>query len=668
MRSKDRPASGRIAGVRACFQAPAAVCGHEQTILTDAATGVQGKLGVESTLAQSPGKSLKTAFLIVTLSSMLTACAGMAPASRPAAGAAAAPAARTATTPRAPAHPSLASGKPAHTSSRDGSESMAASGDTLPSVELTDELMYKLLSAEIAFQRGDWQQAYQTELSAAQQTRDPRLARRAVEIALAAKQADEAFSAVRLWRELAPQSPEATQYYLGFVLLGDNLDEAGQILTKRLADARTPTLPLMILQTQRLLATVKNREAAFALLDTLLTPYQDVPETHIALAQNAFLRGDGTRALSEARRALTMQPASEMALLTLVQVTPDRTVAEKIMTDYLSSYPASTDVRTAYARTLVEQKQFDKAQAQFEKLLLAQPDNLTSLYALGMLAVQTSQLPQAEQYLLSYLKALAASPDEDRDPGQALLILAQIAQDRGDTDGALKWLAQIDSGEHLFEAQLKRAQLVAKRGNLAQGRHMLQEMKPEGEHEQIQVILAEAQLLREANQADGALHLLGDALKRFPDNTDLLYDYAMMAEKINNLTIMEQALRRVIALTPANQNAYNALGYSFAERNMRLPEAYALVEKALSLAPDDPFIMDSMGWVEFRLGKLKEAEDLLRRAYAARADVEIAVHLGEVLWVKGQKADAQKYWRDASTKDPKNDTLKSTLTRLRVSL
>ncbi|HSY28097.1 MAG TPA: tetratricopeptide repeat protein, partial [Burkholderiaceae bacterium] len=172
----------------------------------------------------------------------------------------------------------------------------------------------------------------------------------------------------------------------------------------------------------------------------------------------------------------------------------------------------------------------------------------------------------------------------------------------------------------------------------------------------------------DANQAPEAMTVLAAGIKHFPDNTDLLYDYAMDAEKNNQLDICETSLRKIIELAPQNQQAYNALGYTFAERNMRLDEAYALVETALKLAPDDPFIIDSMGWVQFRLGKLKEAEELLRRAYAIRQDPEIAVHLGEVLWTKGQKADAHKLWREVGSKDPGNDSLKNTLARLHASL
>jgi Flp pilus assembly protein TadD len=181
-------------------------------------------------------------------------------------------------------------------------------------------------------------------------------------------------------------------------------------------------------------------------------------------------------------------------------------------------------------------------------------------------------------------------------------------------------------------------------------------------------MVAEAQLLRNVNQSREALSVLEAGLKRFPENTDLLYDYAMVAEKLDRMDLMETSLRKIMKLAPDNQHAYNALGYSLAERNIRLEEAYALVEKALRLAPEDPFIMDSMGWVQFRLGRLKESEALLRRAYALRPDPEIGVHLGEVLWVIGQREDAKKLWRDANSKDPKNDTLKSTLARLQVIL
>lgn len=540
--------------------------------------------------------------------------------------------------------------------------------DPLPSMELSRELLFKLLTAEIAFQRGDWQTGYMAEMSTAQETRDPRVARRAAEMALSAKRMDEALAAVRLWRDLAPASDEATQYYLGLILLGDNLAEAKPLLEQRLREARPQTRSLMAFQLQRLLARAKDKAAAFVLLEDVLKPYSDLPEAHLALAQSASANGDTQRAQQEARAALRVKPDSELAALTLAQVTPDKTESGKVLSDFLAQQPKARDVRTAYARMLVEQKEYEKARGEFQTLLKDQPQDLTALFALGILSTQVNDMAAAEKYLTTYLQVLSAQPDEERDPAQALMILAQIAEERKDNDAALRWLSQIEPGEGYFNAQIKRAQVTGKRGDVEGARRLLHGIDAAGEREQAQVVIAEAQVLRDANRMKEAMAVMEAAVKRFPENTDLLYDYAMLAEKNNQLDIMESSLRKIMQLAPNNQHAYNALGYSLAERNIRLQEAYTLVEQALKLAPEDPYIIDSMGWVQFRLGRLKEAEDLLRRAYVMRPDAEIAVHLGEVLWVKGQRDDAQKLWRDAKKKDPQNDTLKSTLARLNVKL
>jgi Flp pilus assembly protein TadD len=602
---------------------------------------------------------LKNVLLIVTLSTALSACATWPPQ-------AATPAGHTdgasaASEEKSPQRQKL--------SRRGGTISGGTQAeDTLPAMELTDELLYKLLASEIAAQRGDWQSAYITSLTLAQQTRDPRLARRAAELALSAKRSDEALNAVRLWRSLSPNSDEAAQYFLSFIVLSDNLAEAKPILEQRLKDAAPQTRGLMIFQIQRMLARAKDKTAAFALLEDVVKPYMAMPEGHLALAQGAFNVGNIPRAQQEAKTALKAKPDSELAILTLAQVTPEKAEASKVLADFLKRYPKSRDVRMAQARMLIDQKQYEKARSEFQALLKEQPKDLTTLFALGILSTQVNDAPAAEKYLTTYLDQLSTQPDEERDPTQALLLLAQIAEERKDSEAALKWLAQIEPGEGYFGAQIKRAQIYAKRGDIPTARKMLKEIGASGEREQTQLIIAEGQMLREANQVNEALDVLKAGTGRFPNNTDLLYDYAMLAEKDNQLEVMETSLRKIMQISPENQHAYNALGYSLAERNIRLEEALTLIEKALKLAPDDPFIMDSMGWVQFRLGRLKEAESLLRRAYELRPDAEIAVHLGEVLWVKGQKEDAQKLWRDAQTKDPQNDTLKSTLARFKLSL
>jgi tetratricopeptide (TPR) repeat protein len=547
----------------------------------------------------------------------------------------------------------------------------AKQGDEqLPNVNMTPAMMVQLMNAEMAFKKGDWQGPYLTLMSLAQQTRDPRLAKRAAEMALTAKQADDALAAVKLWRQFAPNSDEANQYYLGLVVLSDNLAEAESALKQRLAEATPGARGLVMFQAQQLVLRAKDKEAAIAMLERLVAPYGNMMEAHVVLAQSALARGAKEDALREARTALQIKPDSEIAILTLAQVTEGDEQSAKVLADFLQAHPDAKEVRTAYARLLVNAKQYEAARREFLTLDKAQPDNPGNLYALGILSMQINDNKTAEQYFTRFVEVMEKAPEEERDPSKAVLILSQLAEERGDIPAALGWLDRLDTPDPKiqFGSDLRRAQLTAKQGDLAGARKLLGTLKPEDPAEQAQVVLVEAQLLREAGKSQEAYKLMEQGLKRFPDNTDFLYDFALMAEKMGKTGVMEKSLRQVIAKAPENHHAYNALGYSLADRNVRLKEAYQLINKAQKMAPLDPFIMDSMGWVQYRLGKLDEAEAQLRKAYQLRNDPEIAIHLGEVLWKKGQHDDARKLWREARAKDPKNDALKSTLNRLRASL
>lgn len=545
-------------------------------------------------------------------------------------------------------------------------------GDALPSIPLTRDILFKLLSSEIAYQRGQWQSAYITLLSMAQQTRDARIARRASEVALGAKQGPEALAAIRLWRELAPNSEEAIQYYLSFMIMSDKIAESKPVFAERLREAPAPSRGLLMFQIQRVLARAKDKPAAFGLLNELLAPYPSMLETHLALALGALDNNDAARAEQESRTALTLQPDSELAALTLAQAAPDQDTAAKQLAAFLKTYPKAREVRFAYARILADQKKYDQARTEFESLLITQPEDLNALYALGVLSAQSNDMKKAEAYFTTYLNQLENQPSEKRDPTQVLLILAQIAEERGDSEAALNLLAKVDPSEKqnslYLSTQIKRAQLIGERGEVAAARKLLHDLNPPDQRQQVQIILVDSQILRNAGKINDAIDVLELGLKRYPSDTDLLYDYAITAEKLNRMDVMEKTLRHIITLAPNNHHAYNALGYSFADRNLRLEEAYTLIEKALKLAPEDPFIMDSMAWVLFRLNRLEEAENILRRTYVMRPDPEIAVHLGEVLWTKGERNDAKKIWREAEIKDPKNEILKSTLTRLKVNL
>ncbi|WP_374581187.1 tetratricopeptide repeat protein [Pseudoduganella sp.] len=592
---------------------------------------------------------MKNAFAIVTLSALVSACAIVPPeqaAPEPAAPAAAEPAPAAAVAKAAPA------------------------GDKLPNVELTSDLFYKLTKAELDFKRGQWQSAYVTMMVLAQQTRDPRLARRASEMALSAKQGNEALSAIRLWRELAPESDEAAQYFLGFAVLGDDLGEAEQLFAQRLKAAPPTGRPLLMFQMQQFLLRAKDKAAAFALMDRVLQPYLQTQEAHLVLAQGAHAAGNAERARAEARKAVEIKPDSELATLTLGQMLQDLDSAQQLFAGFLQANPGAREVRSAYARLLVEQKQYDQARAQFQLLLKDQPDNPATLYALGIMALQGQDTKSAEDYFKRYIAVLERQPDPERDPNKALMLLAQIAEERGDLDGALGWLEKIEADDPraMLSARLKRAHITARKGDVEGARAQLKEITAADVAEQVQILQTEGQLLRDAGRAVEAFKTLEDGVLRFPNSPDLMYDYALAAEKLGKVEAMETALRKVMESVPDNHHAYNALGYSLADRNIRLAEAYELIDKALKMAPGDPYIMDSMGWVLYRMGKLKEAEQSLRQAYALRSDAEIAVHLGEVLWMQGDKAGATKLWREARAKDPKNDALRSTLARLNAGI
>ena len=599
---------------------------------------------------------LKNAFAIVTLS-LLSACAGMGSHSS-------AHSPDIAGAPDAQQNPMAAQAFSPETD--DAPVATDAAG--LPVMPLTGNLMYRYLAAEIAFQRGDWESAFVTMESLVHQTHDPRLAQRGFEFAWLARQPEAALNAAKLWRALAPHSEEAMQNYLNAVVLTDELDEAQSVFERGLREEPAASRGSMIFQIQRLLAHAKDKDAAFKVLQAVLAPYPDLVETHLALAYGAYAKGDNQRAQEEAQTALKAKPDSQQAALILAQVNPDREAAMKFLSHFIAAHPAAKELRIAYARGLVEQKRYKEAEHELAALLKSDPENLAVLYMLGILEAQTNDNKAAEHHLASFIDVLSNRPGEDHDATSALQLLSQFAEERKDYEAALHWLDMIDAPDAHIGVEIRRAEIFARKGNLEGARKVLSDLTPEDRAQQIQIVAAEAQILREADHADEAMTVLDEGIKRFPDNTDLMYDYAMDAEKAGKLDVCEATLRRIIALSPENQQAYNALGYTFAERNMRLDEAYTLVQTALKLAPDDPFIIDSMGWVQFRLGRLKEAEELLRHAYSIRPDPEIAVHLGEVLWVKGQKADAHKLWREVGSKDPDNDALKSTLARLHVSL
>jgi Flp pilus assembly protein TadD len=396
--------------------------------------------------------------------------------------------------------------------------------------------------------------------------------------------------------------------------------------------------------------------------------------------------GDNARALALAERAQADDPLAAAPALVGLELMATTPAAEQLVTRHLAQPGAQANVRLAYVRSLSAAQRMLEAETQMRALTRDQPTQPGYWLTLGALQLELRQPRDADASLQRYLALGTAKPesapasDEDDDDDQpsdsfaeggrtqAWLMLAQAAEMRGDGKAAAQWLDKIDDPQRALEVQTRRAMLLAKQGKVREARALVQQV-PERRPEDVRAkLIAESQVLRDAKRWPDAHAVLVNANERFPSDIELLYEQAMTAEKLSRLDEMERTLRRVIELKPDHHHAYNALGYSLAERNQRLPEARELIARAVELAPNDPFIADSLGWVEFRLGNHAQALIHLQRAYASRPDTEIAAHLGEVLWTMGQRDEARRIWREGRSRDADNEVLRETLARLQVKL
>ena len=533
------------------------------------------------------------------------------------------------------------------------------SAEALPAQELTEPVLYEMLLGEIALQRGDAALAAQTFADLAQRTRDPRVARRAVEIANIARTPQFALQAARVWHEADPASVQALQTVAALLVRERQVEEAEPYLAKLLArdgDAAANGF----LQLGRLLAGNPDKQANLRLVRTLAERHPELPQARLAVAQAALAANDEATALAETRRAAAMRPGWEPAAIYEAQILQRRSSAEAAQSlhTFLEQHPQSREARLAYARLLVTDRRYAEARVEFEKLLAAHPGDADVLYAVGLLAMQLKDYATAEASLRKLLDA------GYRDPDSLRFMLGQAAEEQKKWDEAVRWYESIERGDQALAARLRVAGVLGKQGRLDEARAYLRTLEAEGA-ERVQVLMAEAQLLRDADRHRDAYELLGKALKAQPEQPELLYDYALTAEKLERYDVLESSLRKLIKLKPDHAHAYNALGYSLADRNQRLPEARKLIERALELSPEDYFIIDSMGWVLYRMGDLKGAEQYLRRAYLGRPDAEISAHLGEVLWAMGERVEAERVWQEALKSHPENELLHKTMKRLR---
>jgi tetratricopeptide (TPR) repeat protein len=541
---------------------------------------------------------------------------------------------------------------------------------------LTAPVLYGFLLGEIASQRGDKRLSAEVYLDLAQRTRDARVVKRAAELAAHAQDNGRAMQATRLWLELEPDaSPPRHALVLLLVKAGELdaavqetavwLQRAGAVNTKENTKGAAAVWTFL----PGLYARAPKPEAGLEALTRVAGKHPDVAEASFSVARLALQVGQAARALLAVDAALKLRPDWERAALLRAQVLAEgmgnSPAALEGLARFVQRYPEAYEARFAYAGGLARAHRVLEAGAAYASLLQDAPEDalMSTAYFLdaGGWALRTGALDLAEQRLT---RALALG-ERHRAPNRAAIVLrlGELAERRHQDEEALRWYAQAMGHEGFAAGVLKAVVVLGRLGRIEEGRRLLASVEADDEADRIELIRAEAQMLREGRDATAALAVLDTALGRYPDHADLLYDHALTAEGVGRFDLAEQGLRRLIALKPRHAHAYNALGYTLADRLNRPVEAIALLETALSLSPGDAFILDSLGWAHFKAGHLDEAIRLLREAYAQMSDPEVAAHLGDALWAKGLEAEARSVWQDALKTHPDNAPLRKAVGR-----
>ena len=519
------------------------------------------------------------------------------------------------------------------------------------------DAVFEFLVAEVAAQRGDVEGALAIYSRMARDLRDPQVARRAVELAIRARLFPAALDSAALLLELDSDSTLAREIIAA--LLGNEGDVG------KARDTLVPVLDRnanrggMLMQLSHLFSKYPDKSKVLEAIAAIAARYPEMAEAHYAVGVAALLANDLDRAGRETAQALQLRPGWDQGAILKAQVLRKTAPAQVVpfYREFVSDHPASVEVRMQLGRELASERKLAEAREQFKLAEKASRD-AQAPYAVGLLSLQLEDFAEAQG---AFTRALKLGY---REPAAIYLGMGQAAEGLKRIDEAIGWYQKVDSGDWV-RAQLKIATLIARQQGLQAGREYLARIEPRTAEDRIQMVQVEAQLLREAKQWKATFELLSGAVAKHPESFELLYDRAMAAERIERLDVLEADLRRVIQMKPDYAHAYNALGYTLAEKTERLEDARELIEKAYKLSPDDPSIMDSVGWVHYRLGNMAEALKHLQQAYDVRPDPEIAAHLGEVLWKAGQRDEAQKIWRAALSQNPDHETLTTVMQKFR---
>lgn len=521
------------------------------------------------------------------------------------------------------------------------------------------DTIYLLLAGEMAGSRAQLPQAAGFYLQAAQLSEDPEVAKRATNIAAFARDPEATIQAAERWVELAPTDSDARQTLALLYVNSNKLDKA-LVQFEFLLEQAGDELDQEVMKISFLLSKQPGKAQAIEVMGRLQRRYPGNAVILFGRGHLAFQAGMMEAARADVEQALKLQPDlhDARALLARIRMSlGDAPAAVALMKRVLDDNPDSRQYHIAYARLLTEAKEYKAARRQFEKLLKKYPDDPEILYALALLSLEAEQLDLAEKFLLRVVRSGHNSDD-------ASYFLGGIAESRGEYDQAIQWFTKVRGGERKMSALIAVAKLLGRKGEFSAVRAYLQNLRNNTPENAVRLYIIEAEILQNGGRLDEAMEVLAGAIKASPENNDLYYARSLVAERLGRLDLAEQDLKKVLATEPDNAHALNALGYMLADGTRRYDEALELIQKAFALSPDEPAILDSMGWIYFRLNKYDKALEYLRRAYGMDQDAEIAAHLGEALWAAGEREEARKIWGRVLDHDPENRFVKNVLQRL----
>jgi tetratricopeptide (TPR) repeat protein len=524
------------------------------------------------------------------------------------------------------------------------------------------EFVYKFLLAEIATQRNDLNSAGHIYLDLAKLTKSIPLAERATRIAGSARNGRLAMDAANIWQKLDKVSIEPQKILAELFITSGNLAKARPLI-KALLKKEEKTRAEGFLYLNKILSQVENKKNALRFILDISKPYTNIKEARFAIAHAAFSAGNKKMAIEELDKIESINSKWETAALfrgyIIGQDWPEKALA--FYQGFLKNNPKSNEVRLEYAKALTNIKKYDEAKKQFLKLVNSSLANSEISLTVALLSMELGDNILAEKYFMQSLER--GHPK----PAQIHIYLSGIYENKGDFDEAMTWLNKITTGEYFLDSRILMAEFIAKYKSVDSAIEMLNDLRKRNllPNEKLIILRNKASLLLSENRNQDAYDLMKSEEDKFKDSPEFKFDYAILSEKMGNTLLMEQLLLEAIKLKPDYSTAYNALGYSYADRGIKLQEAKRYIEIALAYEPNNHYILDSMGWIHFKMGNLEIAMKYIRKAYTINNDPEIAAHLGEILWVQGKKEEAREIWESSLNRHPSNTVLLETSNRFR---